>query len=219
MRQRGESVTADADGRPYLLLLTPKIGLVRNALWSILLISVPVFGVLIFFGLTNGTWTIAVVGLVFCLLLGLIAYLLYRATYIGITDTAIDERGFWGARSSILRSEIASVVLANTYGLGSTEVVAQLVVRDAGGSRILRMRGSFWSVEAMRSAIAVIDVSPVVPPEPLSAKEFFARFPGSAYWFERRPILAIVGLIGMLLVGAGIIFAIMRIAGLPVIGF
>ena len=198
----------------YLLRLTPRRSLLNNTLLSIITVGVPVLGVLFIFGLQNGSWPLAVGGALLTAGLCLILYRRYRLTFIGVTSSTIEERGYWGARTSFRRADVATVVLATIYSRGSPEPLPQLVVRDSAGTRILRMRGNFWSVEAMRSVIATMDVTPILPAEVMSSDEFFTRFPGAAYWFERRPLLAWLAIGGMLVVGIVIVVVILHIIGL-----
>ncbi len=186
----------------------------NSVLLSIITVGVPVFGVLLFFGMQNGSWPLSAGGALltagFCILL----YRRYRLTFIGVTASTVEERGYWGTRTSFVRSDVATVVLATTYSRSSPEPLPQLVIRDSDGIRILRMRGNFWSVEAMRSVISAMDVTPILPAEVMSSEEFFTRFPGAAYWFERRPVLAWLAIAGVLAVGVIVVFAILHIIGL-----
>ncbi len=207
-------MTTDIAERRYLLLLTPKLGLMRTTAISILLVAVPVFGVLFFLGLHNGSWPLAIAGMALTLALCVIGAVLFRATFIGVTATTIEERGFWGSRITSPRVAVASVALASVYSRGLPEPVNELVVRDSEGRRLLRMRGSYWSIDAMRSVITALDVTPSVPSEVMTRTEFFASFPGAAYWFERYrwafwTLVAIVAI-----VGAGLVLELVRLAGL-----
>ncbi len=202
-----------------IVRLTPKRGMLRGVVWSILLVTVPVLGVLFFLGLGNGSWPIALAGLVLSTGLCLIGYSLFRATFIGVTATTIEERGFWGSTTSSPRAEIASIALAKTYTAAAPDAVPQLIIRTARGSRMLRMRGTYWTLDDMRSVVAALDASPSLPIETMTAEEFFSRYPGSAYWFERRPLFRVLVVIAGFLVGAAAILGIMRVLGFRIGGF
>jgi hypothetical protein len=192
--------------------------LVRTGLVSILLVAIPVFGVLIWLGRSNGSWIIAVVGALASLMLCLIAYILFRLTFIGVTAKTIEERGYWGTRTSVPRADVTSVVLAQIYTTASPDPISQLIVRDVAGERMLRMRGSFWTIEAMQAAIAAIDIAPVTPSGAMSSSQFFAHYPGAAYWYERHPVAAIVILVAGLAVVTAAVLTILQLAGVPLIG-
>jgi hypothetical protein len=210
----GTTVTTDIAAQRYELRLTPKLDLMRTTVISVLLVSVPVFGVLFFLGLRNGSWPLAVAGMVLTLAVCAIGMMLFRATFIGVTATSIEERGFWGSRITSPRAAVASVALVSVYSRGLPEPVNDLIVRDSHGVRLLRMRGAYWSIEAMRSVITSLDVTPSLPAEVMTRAEFFTSFPGAAYWFERNRWLfwAIVACVAI--VGAGLLLELVRLAGL-----
>lgn len=208
-------MTAAIGDGDYLVRLTPSIGLVRNTLLSILLVTVTVFGVLLFLGLRNGSWPIAAAGGVLTLLLTAIGYVRYRLTFVGITTATIEERRYCGGRTSFPRSDVASIVLADVYSNSSPDSSPQLIVRNSAGRRILRMRGAFWSIEAMNSLVSSLDIEPYRPAAAMSTAEFFRRFPGTAYWFENRPALTGAAVIGVLVAAAAAALGIMWVLGLP----
>ena len=208
----------NADPGTMLLRLTPKKGMLRGVVWSILLVTVPVLGALFFLGLGNGSWPIALAGLVLSVGLCLIGFSLYRSTFIGVATTTIEERGFWGGKSSSPRAEIASIVLAKIYTAAAPDPLPQLIVRTAEGSRMLRMRGIYWTLDDMRSVVVALDASPSLPIETMTAEEFFTRYPGSAYWFEERPLFRVLVVIAGFVVGAAAILGIMRVLGFPIDG-
>ena len=216
----GNYVTEDvATTRHYLIRLSPRVVLIRNAILCVLFVSIPVFGVLFFLGLRNGSWPVAVVGEAVSLAICALGYALHRSTFIGITHTTIEERGFFGLRSRVHKTDVANVVFANTYTNASPESVPQLVITDAKGGRLLRMRGIFWTVDAMRSVVASIDVPAVSHRESMSTREFFTRYPTAAYWFENRPVVATLATIGILAaVGAAVLLLVNLVGAPPMAG-
>ncbi len=201
--------------REYLIRLSPRVVLLRNVILSVLFVSITVFGVLFFLGLRNGSWPVAVVGEAVSLLVCALGYVLHRSTYIGITHNTIEERGFMGVRTSIPKSEVATIVFAHTYTNASPESIPQLVISDAAGKRLLRMRGVFWTLESMRAVIASIDVPAVSHRESMSMREFFTRYPGAAYWFENRPVLLTVATVGILAVVGALVLLLVTLVGAP----
>ncbi|MCU1421226.1 MAG: hypothetical protein JWN36_877 [Microbacteriaceae bacterium] len=208
-------MTQDVATRQYLIRLSPRAVLIRNIIMSVMFVSITVFGVLFFLGLRNGSWPIAIIGLAASLVVCALGYALHRSTFIGITHTTIEERGFFGRRNSVPKKDVAKIVFAHTYTNASPESVPQLVVTDAKGHRLLRMRGVFWTLESMRSVIASIDVPATSHRESMSMREFFTRYPSAAYWFENRPALLTVATIGILCAVGAVVLLLVHIVGAP----
>ena len=205
----------DAAVRQQLLRLVPRPGLVRSVGVSVLLVAIPVFGVLTFLGLHNGTWRVGAFGALLTLVLCLVLLLRYRGTSIVVTDIAVEERGFWGGHSSFLRTDAATADIVYSYSPASPDPAPQLIVRDADGNCLLRMRGAFWTAEAMRAVTDHLEPIVAVHEEPMHAKEFHQLFPGAAYWFEGRPLaMSALIAVGTLIVLA-VIFALSAVVGVP----
>jgi hypothetical protein len=214
-RNGGNYVTEGVVTRQYLVRLSPRAMLIRSIIMSVMFVSITVFGVLFFLGMRNGSWPVAIIGLAASLLVCALGYALHRSTFIGITHTTIEERGFFGRRNSIPKTDVASVVFAHTYTNASPESVPQLVITDAKGERLLRMRGAFWTLESMRSVIASVDVPATSHRETMSMREFFARYPTAAYWFENRPALLTVATVGILCAVGAIVLLLVHLVGAP----
>lgn len=211
-------MTTNVDPRHYVLRLRPKVGLFLTALVSILLVALALFGVLFFLGLRTGAWPLAVVGMSLTLVLCWVGLARFRATFIAVTPSAIVERGYWGTQSTALRSEVASIVLVSVESRGVPEPVYQLIVRDSNGARLLRMRGAYWTVEAMRSVIAALDVTPTLPAEVMTREEFFSTHPGAAYWYERQRWLYWTLIIVSAVAGAALLLELVRLVEVPFAG-
>ena len=78
-------------------------------------------------------------------------------------------------------------MLVPTYVGQAPEAVTQLLVRDARGRRLFRMRGNFWQPADLRAVADSLPVRAVVIDEPMPLSEFFRAYPDSAYWFEDKP--------------------------------
>ena len=104
-----------------------------------------------------------------------------------------------------------------TYVGQAPEAVTQLLVRDARGRRVFRMRGNFGTRGSPRGRrFPAGSHRRDRGADPLS--DFFRHYPGSAYWFEDKPGLRVV-LIGVLIVAAlAIAVWVMTLLGMP-IGF
>ena len=208
----------NAAPRQNLLRVVPKPGLVRTVGFSVLLVAVPVFGVLTFLGVHNGSWWIGAVGAAITLLACLFIYLRFRRTSIVVTDLAIEERGFWGGRNSFARADAAAVDLVHTVTPTSHEPTPQLIVRGADDRCLLRMRGAFWTADAMREVAGYLEPVAAAHQEPLTAAEFHTRYPDAAYWIEHRPIMRGAAIAALAVVVLALIFAMSAFVGLPVAG-
>jgi hypothetical protein len=135
---------------------------------------------------------------------------------VEVSATHVTERGFFGKTTHTPLSAARSVVLAFTYGGSSNEALPQLLILDASGRRILRLRGLFWSEASMRELAAAVGIPLSLAPEPITSAQFFDLYSGVAYWFENRPTLAIVGILIVLAACVATVFGLMRILGLPI---
>jgi hypothetical protein len=113
-------------------------------------------------------------------------------------------------------SKIAAVHLVETYVGQAPESVTQLLVTDDEGKRLFRMRGNFYQDGDLKSIAAALPVPAQTTAEPIGITEFFRTYPGSAYWFEHRPILRIVVFAVSLALALAIAAWVMTILGMPV---
>ncbi|TXN32469.1 hypothetical protein [Lacisediminihabitans profunda] len=194
----------------------PKSGIVRSGLLILLIVPLPIFGSLALLSAQNGPWPFAAFGEALCLLLCWLGLALYRRVFIGVTSKSIEERGLLGRHTSHRTADVATIVLAHTFGASSADTLPQLIVRDRAGTRMLRMRGLYWTEESMLAVANAIGEEVQVVKEPMTSAEFFARYPGSAYWFENRRGLAIAALAAALLVCVGVVLGLMQLLGLPI---
>jgi hypothetical protein len=199
-----------------LVTVRPRRSLLRTGFVSIVLAMVPVFGVLYWFSIEHGSWQSV---LVVHVLVSLVAVgLLIRQTMVrsSVTETELVGNGIFTPLVRVPLDQIASVDLVETYVGQAPDSVTQLLVRDAEGRRLFRMRGSFYYPGDLPKIAAALPVTPDVVSEPIGLSEFFRAYPGSAYWFEHRPILRIVafavGLAGALAIAAWV----MTILGMQV---
>ncbi len=208
---------AATDHDPIVLTrVVPRRILVRNALWSYALISISLFGSLYYLSIPRGTWPGLLAGQLGTGLIVLVAYLRYRLTYIEVTTESIVERGFFGFTRRVPLPRVARTILAETYRSHAPDSTPQLVVRDAAGKRLLRMRGTFWSLAAIRRVADATGVPTEHFPDPITSREFLASFPGSAYWFEHRPALFVATVLAVFAVSLAVVLGLMWLAGIPI---
>lgn len=195
----------------------PRDILLRNALLSFVLILLPLFGALYFLGVSAGTWPIVILLQLLFTVVAVAAYISFRFTFVGVKDGTLAMRGFFSARHVVRLSDIHSVVLAETYRTHATDTTHQLLLRGKDNAALLRFRGTFWSLKDMRSLAAFAERPLEHITDPMTSQEFFATYPGSAFWFEDRPALAIGAGIAAFAVSLGVILGLMSLSGIPIL--
>lgn len=209
-----------AETPAFIVKVSPRRSLVRNGVLSYALLSLPLFGALYFLSTSSTVWLTALGMHMFSLVAAAAVYLRFTRVFIGVTSTAIHERGFLGRSRVMQLSEVVHATLVYTYRSSSTETMPQLLVRCADHRRVLRMRGMFWSETNLRAVASAITASSDIRleerREPLTASAFFTEYPGSAYWFENRPALVVVAGFVILLVVLGVVLGFMALAGIPI---
>jgi hypothetical protein len=198
--------------------LSPRRDPIRGGVFAILIVSLVIFGVLGFLGIRNGSWPIAVVGELLSLAAIALGVAFAARTYIEITAEEIVERGFWGALTRHPLSAVHSVVLARVYDGDAATELPQLIVRDASGRRLLRMRGQFWSVDDARAVADALGHAVIEPADPMTLAEFLERYRGSGYWFERCPLVLTLSIVGGLIAITAVVFGVMSVLELPIGG-
>ena len=192
--------------RPYRHLLWRGIG-------AILAFAIPTFGALLFLTIPDGPWVIVVVYEATALLL--LALAVYRYLRLGIwVDVAgIAERGFFLSRRRIPVADIGSLVSATTFQVGGVDAVPQLFVCDHSGRQLVRMRGQFWSREAMGAVITTLGAPVIEIEHPISTADLHREYPGLLYWFEKRPMLATLLFAGTLVLGGLLLYVVLVLLG------
>jgi hypothetical protein len=175
-----------------VVTVRPRRALLRSAFLSIVLAMIPVFGVLYWYSIVHDSWMpVLFLNLVVVILSG--AALLRQLTvYSAVTSTELVGRGIFSPLVRVPLANIASVYLIATYAGNSPDTVTQLLVCDKTGHRLFRMRGTYWHPGDLKAVAAALPVHVTTVPDAISMDEFYRAYPGSAYWFEHRPILRIV---------------------------
>lgn len=201
-----------------LVTVRPRRSLLTTGFVSIVLAMIPLFGVLYWFSFEHGSWFIVFVVHLIVLLAAVVVLVRQLTVYSAVTKTELVGRGIFSPLIRVPLSQVARVDLVETYVGQAPESVTQLLVRDADGKRLFRMRGSFYHDGDLPKIAAALPVKPDVVAEPIGLTEFFRSYPGSAYWFEHRPILRVV--VFAVALGAALVIAawVMTILGMP-IGF
>ena len=200
------------------VLVKPRRSLLTTALLSAALAFVPVFGVLYWFAIDHDSWQAVAIVNVVVVLIGLALVARQLTVHAEVTDTELRGNGIFTPMVHVPLDRIRSVLLVPTYVGQAPDAITQLLIRDARGRRLFRMRGNFWHAQDLRAIADSLPVRPVVIEEPIALTEFFRQYPDSAYWFEDKPGLKAV-LIGVLIAAAlAVAVWVMTLLGMP-IGF
>lgn len=201
-----------------IVSVRPRRSLLTTAFVSIVLAMIPVFGVLYWFSIEHDNWLAVFVVHVLVSLAALVVLVRQLTVYSAVTATELVGRGIFSPFIRVPLDRIASVDLVETYVGQAPDSVTQLLVRDAEGRRLFRMRGNFWHEGDLERVAAALPVEAEVTSDPIALSEFFRTYPGSAYWFEHRPILRIVVFALALAAALGLAAWVMTILGMP-LGF
>lgn len=201
-----------------VIRIAPRRSLLVTAFVSTFVALVPVSALLYWFAIPRGQglW----VAVLQVIVVGTGLALMWRQLTVDtvITHGELRGRGIFSPMVRVPLEEIAAVDVVPVYVGQSPETVPQLLVRDATGRRLFRLRGTFWHAHDLAKVADALPVPARVAREPMSFAEFFAAYPGSAYWFENRPWL-IAGLLAVVIVACiAVAAAMMTLLGLPIMG-
>jgi hypothetical protein len=199
-----------------IVTVRPRRSLLTTGFVSIVLAMIPVFGVLYWYSIEHGSWPIVLVVHGIVILAAVIVLGRQLTVYSAVTATELVGRGIFSPMIRVPLSSIAAVDLVETYVGQAPESVTQLLVRDAEGRRLFRMRGNFYHPGDLATLASALPVVPTVVPEPVNLTEFFRTYPGSAYWFEHRPVLRVIVLVLALLAALALAAWVMSLLGMPV---
>lgn len=198
--------------------IVPRRSLLVTALVSVLLVLLPVSAVLYWFAIPRGQglWVAVVQVVIVLASLGMLLRQLTVDAVVG--DGELRGRGIFSPMQRVRLDDIARVDLVPVYVGQSPETVLQLLVRDADGRRVFRLRGTYWHTGDLEKIADALPVPTHVASEPMTRAEFFDAYPGSAYWFENRPWL-IAGILAVAVAAAtGVAVGVMTLLGMPVMG-
>ncbi|WP_411699519.1 hypothetical protein [Conyzicola sp.] len=170
--------------------LRPHPWLFRQGLVATLAFLVPTFGVLYFLTVPDGPWPAVIVTQVVASIAVVLACRSYFRVGVWIDPRGVAERGLLGRTTWMQTADIGSIVRVRTFEGGGAETVPQLFVCDHDGNQVIRLRGQFWSEDAMRIVCDQLDVTVTELNQSVTPRELLERYPGLLYWFERRPVLA-----------------------------
>lgn len=213
---RGDGPLMDAT-RTHLRI-RPRRSLMTTATVSTILAMIPIFGALYWHTIPSGPWSAVLIAHAIVFAGSGIVQWRQSTVFAEVTDTHLQGRGIFSPMVRVPLDRIAEVLLIDTYTSHTQDLVTQMLVLDRDGRPLWRMRGNFWHAHELRALADALPVVPEVGDEPLSMAAFFREYPGSAYWFEDKPVirvLAITAGVAALLVGAAML---MHGLGVPLAG-
>jgi hypothetical protein len=195
------------------LRLRPHPYLLRRGIGAALAFFVPAIGALLFLTIPSGPWPAVLIATVVVMLALAYSIVSYVRLGVWVTADSVAERGFFGITRRHTPATLGTAVFVRTYHGGGVETLPQLFLCDPAGTQVIRLRGQFWSLEAMQIVMATLDISTTEIDQPMSVAELHARYPGLLYWFERRPVLFSLIFAGILVVGGGLLYALLVALG------
>lgn len=198
-----------------VLRIAPRRSLLVSALVSSLAVVIPVSVLFFWFAIPRGQAIFVVLALVILVVAATAILLRQLCVDTVITSTDLRGRGIFSPMVKVPLDDIASVTLVPTYVGQSAEPVTQLLVRDAEGRRLFRLRGNYWHPGDLRKVASALPVATMVVGEPMTLPEFYAAYPGSAYWFENRPWVTVLLFAVVIAVCVGVAVGVMRLLDMP----
>jgi hypothetical protein len=199
-----------------IVRIVPRRSLMVSALISILVVLIPVSAVLYWFAVPRGQVGWIALGQVILVVAALAVLWRQLTVDTVVANGELRGRGIFSPMVRVPLEKIATVDVVPVYVGQSPETVPQLLVRDAEGRRLYRLRGTFWHARDLTKVTDALPVPARIAQEPMSFAEFFAAYPGSAYWFENRPWL-IAGLLAVCIAaGIAVAIAVMVLLGVPI---
>ncbi len=183
----------DEDNAAFRAVVRPRRSILWTALVSFAVTTLPVFGALYWFTAGLDEWPHLLLTQV--LLTMACALVLWRQTTVfsASTGTHLVGRGIFSPLVSVPLAEIRHVVLADVYGHDGTDSSTQFLALDAHGRCRFRLRGQFYHDHDLERLADSLGVHVERDPDLHSARELFARYPGSAFWFEDRWSVRVAG--------------------------
>jgi len=198
------------------LVIHPRRALLATAFVSILLASSPIFAVL--YWLTSderGVWIPVLVVHLALFLSGIGLFIRQLMVFTTLTDDELCGNGIFSPVVRVRLDDIAEVVVVDTHIGLQPEPITQYLVRDRAGRRLYRLRGNYWHVADLDALVDALPVEATRVAAPVKLREFFRAYPGSAYWFEGRPWIQVLGVLGLIAVVTGVLLWTMALVGIP----
>lgn len=201
----------------YLVHMRPKFALMRTAVITFFITSVPLFGVLHWYTAGHDLWfellAIQVTLAAAC------ALVFWRQTTVfsGLTATTLEGSGIFSPRTVVPLDEVQQIVFVPVYRSQPDDASVQFLALNRDGYCVFRMRGHFWHDSDLDEIARATGREIVVERVPLLEKEFFADYPGSAYWFEKSPAVRVALVVATVILVSGSVLLLASLIGLPLL--
>jgi hypothetical protein len=155
---------------------------------GILALCAPIFAVLYWIMIPTGLW-LWVASAQFVTMLACAAVLIgAHCAYVRVGPSGFSVRGILGHVRTVGSSAVATVILVDLYRSDALDTQPQLFVVGHRGELLLRMRGQFWTQEALDVVADELGAPVVRVAEPLTLLDLNRWKPRLMPWFERRHV-------------------------------
>ena len=203
------------DTCPDARVLQPISSVPRTvALTSVALVT-PLFAVLYFLTVPNGTWPVVLAEHVIVMLACAFATIRLRRARVWVAGRGIAMRNALGLRRTLDREQIGQLLLVQTYRGQTLDTQPQLFVVTGEGRTAMRLRGSLWSRESMRRLAQELDIPLTKIHEAMTHGELRRTHPHLLPWLERRRVALALTMVAVAAVGGWAAAALLAAHGLP----
>jgi hypothetical protein len=199
-----------------VLRIVPRRSLLVSTLVSTLAVVLPVSALFFWFAIPRGQGIFVVLALAIIIAAALAVLLRQLTVDTVLTSTELRGRGIFSPMVRVPLDKIASVVIVPTYVGQAPEPVVQLLIRDAAGRRLFRLRGNYWHPGDLRKVANALPGATTSVAEPMTLPEFFTAYPSSAYWFENRPWVTVILFAIVIAICVAIAVGVMRLLDMPI---
>lgn len=180
--QQGAGVETDVAPET---VLRPHRDLFVRGLTAVLALTTPVFAVLYWLTIPDGDWGYVLLAHVLVILATILGVYSFFSATITLRADGVHERGFFGRTRLVRPVDVGTILLMRLYDGSTLDTLPQLFVTGRDGRVLIRMRGQFWSTEAMERVAEELDVPVTRPEEFLTITQLRRTSPELLYWFER----------------------------------
>lgn len=198
------------------LRVRPKLSLLANAFAGVILGTAPVFAVAYWFTASRGLVPLVAAANIIVLTGALLLAWRQLQVFCAVTETELIGNGIFTPLVRVPLADIREVSLVPTYLGAAPEPVLQLLVTDCHGNRVFRMRGNYWHEHDLIALANALPVRPERVREPMTVRDFFRLYPGSAFWFERNGAVKAALITLAVVLGSAIVATVMLMLDLPV---
>ncbi|MBC7725324.1 MAG: hypothetical protein H7146_11350 [Burkholderiaceae bacterium] len=205
-------------GQDWIVRVRPRRSLARHGALAVLIVSVTLIATLALIGVSPSRWPGVIAAEAVLLAVAVLVYIVYRRTVIAVSTVELVECSYSGRELRVDLANISRAAIHRTYRTHATDSTLQLIALDSSGRTLLRMRGVIWSDDNIREVALALGVPVGDFPDPVTSAEFFATYPGSAFWFENRRSVRVFGILGVALLSLSVILGLMVATGIPIEG-